>query len=169
MKTQIQAGLVVGALALGGVYAATSNVAAQVVVPAQAPGLAPKSSFVPIAAYRALDTRQSLSDKIRVKETRLIDVSADTSGTVQLPDTVTAVTFNVTVTQTEGKGFLQVFAPNTTFGSTSTLNWDGNETVANSGTVTVFQANPGNGIGLYVDGAAAAAHVIIDITGCYEP
>lgn len=177
-------GLLAGGLGVGvatGAGSASPSAAPAVVAPGD------ESHFVPIAPYRALDTREDGNpvdaedndpDKIRVgdpaDENPLpvpVRFSIDAEG-AQIPEGATAVTFNVTVAQTEGIGYLQIDTWPGDPGTTSTVNWttDG-QIVANSGVVLLGSAFDDSGfISAYVgDTAGAAAHVIIDITGYYTP
>lgn len=129
------------------------------------------SVFVPIAQYRAFDTRLEADGarKIYLQEQYNIDPTEDVDGNVRLPDDAIAVSYNVTVAATEKSGYVQILGPITTVGATSTINWsEDGQRLANSGNVELDGA--GQGFYLYLDGAPfAAAHVIIDITGYYVP
>lgn len=101
---------------------------------------------------------------------------SDCRGTV-IPDEATAVTFNITVADTRGSGFVQVTTGNRELGNTSTINWvqDG-EVIANSGVTALFESTLAaneeleNTFAVFIDGAeGGSAHVIIDITGYYTP
>jgi len=132
------------------------------------------SAFVPISSYRAYDSRidPDESGKIFLQEQRFVDVAIDLDGVEQIPDEATAVSFNLTVTETESAGFVQISPPNTELGETSTVNWTAaGQTVANSGDALMYEGPTfDNNIVFHLDGAGGAgAHVIIDITGYYVP
>lgn len=168
----------VGALAVAGGYAAATinGVAASTngaaPVPAQVDPSPVSNGFVPIASYRTFDSRldPDESGKIFIKEQRFVDAALDLDGVERIPDQATAVTFNVTVTDTQGWGFVQIAAPGTGLGETSTVNWTGDgQTIANSGSTTLYLGVFENNLLFHVDGASGGAHVIIDITGYYVP
>ena len=170
---------VIGTLAVVGGYltstltaSATDGTAA--VAPAAAAQAAPASGFVPISSYRSYDSRvdPDESGKIFLEEQRFVDVALDLDGDERIPDAATAVAFNVTVTQTEGEGYVQISPPGTAFGDTSTVNWTGpDQTVANGGSVLLYEGDTfENNLVFHLDGAGGAgAHVIIDVTGYYVP
>ena len=177
-------GLVAGGLGAGVAFAGGDT--APTVAPAAAQA-GPESAFVPIAPYRTLDTRvdgdpidadDNEANKVRlddpVSENPLpvpVRFAVDQDGS-QIPDNATAVTYNVTVTETEGAGFVQIDTSPGEPGATSTVNWtDAGETIANSGVVLLGVAFDDDGfITAYVGGSDdAAAHVVIDITGYFTP
>lgn len=130
------------------------------------------SLFVPIGQYRTYDSRLGIDrapDKIELKEQHDIEPAEDVDGVVRLPPEATAVSYNVTVADTERSGYIQISGAGTTFGSTSTLNWtEDGQVVANSGNVLIGEAS--QEFYMFLDGDSfAAAHVIIDITGYYVP
>jgi hypothetical protein len=127
---------------------------------------------VPISSYRTYDSRTDPdeSDRIFIESERFVDAALDLNGVERIPDEATAVTFNITVTDTQGWGYVQVAAPGTTLGETSTVNWTGDgQTVANSGSTLLYLGLFENNLLFHVDGASGGAHVIIDITGYYVP
>lgn len=181
-------GLVAGGLGVGAVALADTsspNVAPDVAPAVVEPGA--ESYFVPIEPYRTLDTRDDGNpvdaddndpDKLRVGDPSgenplpvPVQFAIDAEG-AQIPDNATAVTYNVTVAQTEGIGYLQIDTWPGDPGATSTVNWrSADQTIANSGVVLLGTAfdDPGF-ISAYVgDTDGAAAHVIIDITGYFTP
>lgn len=139
------------------------------------------SSFVPIDAYRAVDTRRAAgrpnTGRLVVSETITVTADEDVDGNQMIPDAATAVTFNITAVDTVGKGFLQVTTGTRELGNTSTVNWttDG-ENVANSGVTAVFESETDvnavleNTFAVFIDGdEGSSAHVVVDITGYYVP
>lgn len=172
LRSAIIAVVVVGASTVGvaGANRLSGSDTAQAAVPASA---AP-SLFVPIDAYRTMDTRlEQPVGKMGLTFGRPLPRNVAyvvTGGESPVPNSATAVTFNITLTETEGAGFAQIDRFRTADGSTSTINWTGDgQTVANSGVVQVEPLDtPQPEFGLYVGGAAGAeAHIIIDITGYY--
>lgn len=176
----IGASAVVGALALGvgqltPAFDASAAPGPSVdPAPTQATASGDPSAFVAVPGYRAYDSRvdPDESGKIYLQEQRFVDVAVDLAGEEQIPDDATAVTFNITVTETESAGFVQISPPGNTLGETSTVNWttDG-QTVANGGHALMYEGPTfENNIVFHVDGAGGAgAHVIIDITGYHVP
>lgn len=146
----------------------------------------PQSVFVPIVAYRTLDTR-TLDGKLDVDgdpfgfPASQIQTFADLNldGDVAIPVEAIGITYNITVAQTEGTGFLSIGPANVGAGSrngTSVVNWteDGQQ-AANSGSVLMGTATDGDGSGSdYVEisiggQSGARAHVLLDVTGYYVP
>ncbi len=145
---------------------------------------APASLFVPIVAYRALDTR--FGNKLDVEGDSFsenspivrffADLEVGSDIFVKIPAEAVAVSYTITVAQTEGIGFLTVSPANVNSGGeTSNINWtaDGQQ-AANSGNVLLGANNDGgNGsdsLDVSIGGAAGAkTHVLIDITGYYLP
>lgn len=182
-STRLGKAALVGTLAVGGGYLATTiteAAASPAATPAATPApaqVAPPgevSGFVPIPAYRTYDSRidPDESGKIYLGSDRFVDAALDLDGAEQIPDEATAVTFNVTVTQTEGNGYLQISAAGNSFGETSTVNWRGDgHTIANSGSALLYTgAIFDNNLVFHLGGqGAGAAHVVIDITGYYVP
>ncbi len=140
------------------------------------------SLFVPIEHFRADDSRtMEVGGVGRLtvggNESDFIDFArreGDSFDTRKIPKEATAVSFNLTVTQTEGRGFLHVDSPigESTSGS-STVNWTGDgQTVANSG-VTIVGTTDAEAVlfaVVSIGGApGASAHVIADVTGYYIP
>lgn len=172
----------VSAMAVGGGYLATTITAvsaspiAAAPTPAQVAPPSQVSGFVPIAGYRTFDSRTDPdeSGKIFIKSDRFVDAAVDLDGVERIPDEATAVTFNITVTQTEGWGYVQMAPSGTVFNETSTVNWTGDgQTIANSGSTLLSEgglvAELENNLIFHVDGTSGGAHVIIDITGYYIP
>ncbi len=145
-------------------------------------------SFVAISSYRTMDNRfDGYAGEFGAKMGRTEDnflggisipvyvqfeLEPGGSNQIQFPDEAVAVTYNVTVTGTEGAGFVQVDGFGSADGSTSTVNWsEANQTIANSGVALLGSAfdDPG-AVGVYLGGTTdAKAHVILDITGYYMP
>ncbi len=142
-------------------------------------------SFVAISSYRTMTrasrttagrsatssaARRTTSSR-RASRARFVQFEQD-NPVGQFPDEAIAVTYNVTVTETEGAGFVQVEGYNFAGGETSTVNWsEAGQTIANSGVTRLTQAFDDVGaVGIYLGGTTdAKAHVILDITGYYLP
>lgn len=145
---------------------------------------APASLFVPIVAYRALDTR--FGEKLDVdgdpfsENSPIVrffaDLEVGSDIFVKIPAEAVAVSYTITVAQTKGVGFLTVSPANTSSGGdTSNINWtsDGQQ-AANSGNVLLGPNNDGgNGsdsLEVTIGGEPGTrTHVVIDITGYYLP
>jgi hypothetical protein len=84
--------------------------------------------------------------------------------TPQLPAGAAAALINLTVTGTEGNGFLSVFPGGTTWPGTSSINWSAqDQTIANSVTVAV---SPTGAINIFCNGFGRT-HAIVDLIGYY--
>ena len=129
-------------------------------------------SYVAITPYRAYDSRY---DRRFVRgDAWAIDVLTDVHLAPQIPSNAVAITFNVTVTETETSfGFVTVFPGDAPFiPNTSTVNWAlTGFTVANGGTVALGGPGQYQGfVGVFVDGApGASTQFLIDVTGYYLP
>lgn len=138
------------------------------------------SLFVPVEHFRAMDSRDGDGKMVVGGEpdesVRFADLARradDEFSTRKIPAEAVAVSFNVTVSQTEGQGFLHVGSPVEDPGEASTLNWYGDDQiVANSG-VTIVGSTDADVVlfsRLTVGGEpGAAAQVIVDVTGYYIP
>ena len=86
----------------------------------------------------------------------------------QIPETAVAVTYNLTVTETSGSGFLAVFPADVAWPGNASINWTGsNQTVGNGGTVAIgFLDGPAQM--RVAMGGTGSTHYIIDITGYYQ-
>lgn len=91
---------------------------------------------------------------------------------LQVPVPVTTVgahaaVLNVTVTQTEGSGWLAVYPPGG-YPGTSTINWSGpNQTLANN-TQTAIGPVQSNRYGVLLRTGPSRAHVVVDLLGYYR-
>lgn len=85
--------------------------------------------------------------------------------TPELPAGAKLALANVTITETEGAGYLSLFPAGTPFPGTSTINWSGpGAIVANDTTVAVSTSGA---LSVYCGGTSARTHVIIDLLGYY--
>ncbi len=135
------------------------------------------TALVPIAPARIFDSRfATFGGKLGAGTHRTIDVKDAidvTTGVVNLVDAIPqgakAVSFNVTVTQTVGGGYLAIVPGAGTTVTASTLNWAGSGvTIANGGLIALGSGAAERQITLILVGHAGnSAHVIVDITGYY--
>jgi cell wall-associated NlpC family hydrolase len=80
-----------------------------------------------------------------------------------LPASATAVVVTVTVTDATGDGFVAVFPSGQPLPTVSSVNYVTGQTIANLATVPV---GANGAIEVYV---SVATHVVVDVTGAYEP
>ncbi len=135
----------------------SSSNASAFVTPMQSDGalLQPgPGGFVPIAPSRVLDTRTS-GGSLQPNETRVITV---TGGSV--PGDAAAVSLNVTVVDPSA-GYLAVWPADQSRPSTSVLNYDNQQTVANAVTVRVSDG------GQIAVASSSTTHLVIDVVGWY--
>lgn len=136
----------------------------------------PKGSgaFHAINPVRAYDSRvpQPLPGKLRNGQSRLVSVADGrnpTTGAVIAKDAVpvgaTAVTFNLTIVETEVPGFLAVAPGSATSATTSTINWPSPNygAIANA-SVSALDGN--RRVRVFCVGGPT--HFIVDITGYYR-
>jgi hypothetical protein len=132
--------------------------------PAGAVGL----GFNPIDPYRCIDTRPFNLGPFPSGQLFDIDLWTDEFGDPRIPSSASAVTFNLTVTETVGSGFLAMFPADSDFPGVSNINWSGPMTIANGGTVALGpSASLGPGCATVLGGGGGAAQFIIDITGWF--
>ncbi|MBK9968139.1 MAG: hypothetical protein IPP07_26005 [Holophagales bacterium] len=86
------------------------------------------------------------------------------TGQCGIPANAQAVSFNFTVTDTAGAGFLLVYPKGAAVPSVSTLNYAGGQTIANAAVVPL-----GTGGGISVIPGASGFNLIIDVNGYYAP
>jgi hypothetical protein len=134
-------------------------------------GAPPGLLFHAISPYRAVDTRnQGEAGRLISGNTVQHAIWTDQNGAPKIPETAAAVTYNLTVTQTGGDGFLAIFPGGTTWGGISSINWKvSNADVANGGTVGLGPAQlTGPGSVMVQCGGFASTFFIIDVTGYYH-
>jgi hypothetical protein len=89
------------------------------------------------------------------------------AGVCDIPVTAKAVSLNVTVTDTDGAGFLSAYPNGTTFPGTATLNYAASGvTIANAAIVPL--GSPVAGPGITVTAGVSGTHVIIDTNGYFS-
>lgn len=153
-------------LAAAGAVGATGAM----LLPAGSASAAPVG-FNVINPYRSVDTR------VFGPEGRLPsgffedwDIWTDEFGDPRIPRSAAAVTFNLTITETAGRGFLAIYPAGTEYGGISTINWlEAGLDLANGGTVALGTSPfpPGQGSVSVDCGGAGSTHYIIDVTGYY--
>jgi len=137
-------------------------------------------SFHLLDPVRIFDTRAATwNRKLRSGERLVLGVSAtQASASTAIPTDATAVTFNVTLDQTDGTGFVSVYPSDIPFPGTSTANWwAAGLTIANGGVSRLGNLPSGpnspipptGGPSLAIQaGGGGATHVILDVTGYYR-
>ena len=120
--------------------------------------------FRPITPTRVFDSRSS-SGPLTPGQ----NVAIPTCSVGPCPPTFGAVTYNITVTDTQGAGFLSVVptfgGPLGGQGNGSTINWSGpGQTIANA---TMVMTGSGSSITVYASGGSA--QVIVDVMGYFLP
>ena len=158
-----------GAVAAGAVGATLAGAAAA--TPAYAAGF----GYTPITPYRSFDSRNGdPALKINSREYFGLQLITDEfGGPTEVPVNAQALTFNLTITQTEGVGYLGVVPGGTQPVGfvVSNINWVASGLdLANGGTTKLaFDPDPGAGPGsvvVYCDGTGRT-HFLIDVTGYY--
>jgi hypothetical protein len=156
-----------GGLTAAGVVGAT----AATLLPGQLAGAQTATGLVfhPISPYRAVDTRrQGEAGRLVSGFTVEHNLRSDVDGKEMIPVSADAraVTYNLTVTQTIGNGYLAVFPGGTTWGGISSINWTvSGADIANGGTVGLGTT----GTVHVTCGGFASTFFIIDVTGYYSP
>ena len=123
--------------------------------------------FTPINPSRAYDSRADTSlplerRALRAGTSRTIDIASTTPA---LPESATAIAYNITAVDTGPAGYLAVSPRDTPVVAASTLNWSSpGDTVANGTVVGLDAARHIN-----VRAMGSSTHVIIDIVGYYTP
>jgi len=136
-------------------------------------GLDTAGSLHPVEPTRVYDSRLAAPDpgKVATGESRTFSVASgrdlDTGAVTELdfvPAGTLAVAYNLTVTETEGAGFLAITPGTSTAFKASTINWStGGQIVANAGMVPVDGLRSLKAF----CGGSGRTHFLIDITGYY--
>lgn len=106
-----------------------------------------------ITPYRAYDSRSAPEGKLVVNTTRTVDL--------QLPVGVRAALVTLTVDQTEGGGYLTLYAADESLPNTSTINWSiSGQAVGTTTTVAVDRTGK-----VKVTAGQNGSHFIIDVIG----
>ncbi len=156
------------ALKLGGLAAVGVVGAGAAALAPQVASAAGPLSYNTITPYRTVATPSFGLPKLRSGESDDWDVWTDMNGGGQIPSSAQAVTYNLTITQTEGAAFLAIIPAGAGFAGISNINWTArNVDLANGGTVGLgFSGATGAGsVTVICGGAGSATHYIIDITG----
>lgn len=137
--------------------------------------------FVPVAPYRTYDSRESeagallslANDAGSGLALNILSVEEDGERVLAIPETATAITYNVTIVNQTSSGFLTVASvsqPPAAAIASSTVNWNSaGGPIANGSAVVVgeFDGEPGF-VGIVVGGPVdASTDFIIDVTGYY--
>ncbi|GAA5006159.1 right-handed parallel beta-helix repeat-containing protein [Kitasatospora paranensis] len=120
------------------------------------PGIGAK--FTAAAPARLLDTR-----KTGTRVTSGATLPVQVSGKAGVPASATAVVLNVTAAKADSGGFLTVWPSGTDRPTTSSLNFEQGQTVANQ---VIVPIGPDGRIDLYSNGNT---HVVADVFGYYSP
>jgi hypothetical protein len=123
-------------------------------------------TFNPVTPYRALDTRTNvgLTGKFVSSQPRSLQI---TTLAGPIPLTATAITGNLTVVGPGKAGFASVTKTSTTTPATSTINFPAGAVRAN-GVFAPLDAT-GKLFIVYKSAAGATTHVLLDVTGYFEP
>ncbi len=131
-------------------------------------------SYNAITPYRAYDSRRPApSPGLMTPGTdRVVSVADSRDGTTgavitadAIPAEATAVTYNLTVVNTVGRGFLAVTEGDAAGTAASTINWSGAGQVVANGSTVKLDANRQVKV---FNGSGGSANFIIDITGYYR-
>jgi len=122
------------------------------------------TTYVPVEPARLLDSRHNVgvSGVFKANVAQTFNVA----GTLTIPANAVAVTGNLTVTGSTGRGYAAVTPIATNTPTTSTLNLPLGDTRANNVTVAL---NPSGGSlgAVFVGPAGTTAHLIFDVTGYF--
>ncbi|MDI3193051.1 hypothetical protein QK290_01020 [Pseudarthrobacter sp. AL07] len=114
-------------------------------------------AFVPVSPTRLLDTRNT------APAGAFSSVSFQAAGVAGIPLKVSAIVFNLTVTQPQSYGHITAYASGTTRPSTSNENFVPGQTVPNSVTVPVGS----DGKIVLVNNSSGTTHLIADVAGYF--
>ncbi|MEO6715446.1 MAG: hypothetical protein ABIM89_18750 [Mycobacteriales bacterium] len=127
------------------------------------------SGFVPIAPYRAYDSRY-LDGKLG-RSSRLVPIgnsvrppTGAVTGTDLIPAAATAISYNLGVYATESSGYLAVTPPATTRVTASSLNWFGSDQSLSNGLTA--QLDGTRTLKVFA-GGRGRTHFVIDVLGYY--
>lgn len=127
------------------------------------------ASFTSVVPSRAFDTRPGFTGLLSVTQTKLAPsnvlevplTNLGTSGSVVPSSGVGAVALNVTVTETEGSGFITVYDCGTR-PTASSLNFATGQTIPNA---VIAKVSGSGSVCFY---SSVAAHVIADVAGWFS-
>lgn len=115
------------------------------------------STYTAISPVRILDTRTN-GENLGPNSNLTVQVA----GTAYVPSNATAVTMNVTVTDTTASSYLSLFPAGGSVPNVSNLNWVAGETLANLATVPV-----GSSGDITIHNNSGTAAVILDLQGYF--
>ena len=156
-----------GAVAVGAVGASLAGAATA--TPAYAAGL----GYTPITPYRSYDSREDVPVlKLNSGEYFGLQLITDKFGyQTVVPVDAQALTINLTITQTEGIGYLGVVPGGTEPGGffVSNINWVASGLDLANGSTSKLASDPDAGPGSVVVfcGGAGRTHFLIDVTGYF--
>lgn len=137
-------------------------------------GAATAGSFHPVGPFRMYDSRlpaYPVSGKLGAGDDRNISVADgrdDTGAIVEtdaVPDGATAVSINLTVTETEAPSFLAVTPGDSTSFNSSSINWwDGGLSLANG---LIVPLGPKRDLRIFA-GPGGATHFLVDVAGYWR-
>jgi hypothetical protein len=158
------------ALKFGGLAAIGAVGAGAAVLVPQVASAAPLT-YNTITPFRSVATPSFGVPKLRSGESDDWDLWTDVNGNPQIPSNAQAVTYNLTITQTEGAAFLAIIPAGAVFAGISSINWTSrNVDLANGGTVGLgvsAVSGPGS-CTVICGGIGAATHYLIDVTGYFS-
>lgn len=129
--------------------------------------------YLPITPYRTYDSRENFPGRITTDEEQVFTVLTDRFDVPQIPATATAVTYNITVTETQGGGgFLAIYPADVFWPGNASINWTlPGTTVGNGGTTAIgfWTADGEIAVLMGAGDPLASTDYIIDITGYYIP
>ncbi|MFI1649263.1 hypothetical protein ACH4XT_20305 [Streptomyces avidinii] len=121
------------------------------------------SGYTPMTPVRFVDTREGLGT-VRAQLGGQAGFSTRISGLRGVPQDITAVALNVTVTNPKAYGHLTVYPTGQSAPDTSSLNFGAGQTVANS---VIVPVGAGGNINIH-NGAWAGTDVVVDVVGYYS-
>jgi len=119
--------------------------------------------FIGLAPCRIADTRNPPGPYGAPALTGGVPRNFTLTGQCGIPSSAGAVSLNVTVTNTQGPGFILIYPQGGSQPTVSTLNYVANETIANAAVVPL---GSGNG-GITVIAGVSGTDLIIDVNGYY--
>lgn len=118
-----------------------------------------------ITPCRILDTRQpSGAPALADDDTRFVTIR----GNCGVPTGATGVTYNATIVQGTGAGFLTLYPGDAPLPLASSLNFQAGAVHGNAAVVGLGETSPGLGAYLKTAPGGGTAHLILDITGYYS-
>ncbi len=129
-------------------------------------GASTAGAFHAITPTRSVDSRIA-GGRLSSGQTRTADLAVNLNGGALVPYRATAAVVNVTITATEGAGFLTLFPFGVSRPTASTINWSASgQTVANGATIALGSAQR---LSVYCGGSGGpSTELLIDVTGYYR-